>query len=526
MPANRQHIFLPWTVQEREDPVVEFAGAEGVYFHDRQGRRYLDFLSQLFNCNLGHGNRRVIEAIRSQAQQACCVSPQLLTAERSLLSEELTSLVPGDLDKCMFVNSGSEGNELAFIMARMVTGRPKIFAKYRSYHGTTFNTLGTAGDPRRVAVEPGPPGAVRFFDPYCYRCDFGLTYPDCGIHCLQALERQIELENPETVAAVVVEPFTGAAGGFPLPEGYLPGLRDLCDRHGILLIADEVITGFGRTGAWFGVDHDSVVPDLMVLAKGITSGYVPMGAVVVRRHISRHFETRMLPIGGTYAASPLATAAARACLIAYREEGCIDNAHRMGRLLMTQLRELKEKHPCIGDIRRQGSAGLRRTGERPGFAATAQSARCGCTAPQPHSPPGLGGGVAPAGSWKSTDDRSASDRHCRTDPGRCGEVESCPFLVGSGSPPGAGPAGGSCEPPPPCLPLDPSLPSSHRDQVPAPLDGAAAGDPGGPCNDSAGSGRTRRPGCPDRPRRNLHRRDRPGRHFLEALQRGIPGPLP
>ena len=334
--------------------MLEFAGAEGVYFHDRQGQRYLDFLSQLFNCNLGHGNRRVIEAIRSQAEQACCISPQLLTAERSLLANELTALAPGELDKCMFVNSGSEANELAFIMARMVTGRPKIFAKYRSYHGTTFNTLGTAGDPRRMAVEPGPPGSIRFFDPYCYRCDFGLTYPDCGIHCLKALERQIELENPATVAAVVVEPFTGAAGGFPLPEGYLAGLRDLCDRHGILLIADEVITGFGRTGAWFGVNHDSVVPDLMVLAKGITSGYVPMGAVVVSSQISRYFESRVLPIGSTYAASPLATAAARACLVAYREEGCVDNAKRMGRLLMEKLKGLKEKYPIIGDVRGKG----------------------------------------------------------------------------------------------------------------------------------------------------------------------------
>ena len=315
MAADRQHIFIPWTVQECEDPVLEFAGAEGVYFRDRQGRRYLDFLSQLFNCNLGHGNRRVTEAIQRQAEQACCISPQLLTAERSLLSDELTALVPGDLDKCMFVNSGSEANELAFIMARMVTGRPKIFAKYRSYHGTTFATLGTAGDPRRMAVEPGPAGSVRFFDPYCYRCDFGLSNPECGVHCLKALESQIELENPATVAAVIVEPFTGAAGGFPLPEGYLAGLRDLCDRHGILLIADEVITGFGRTGAWFGVNHDSVVPDIMVMAKGITSGYVPMGAVVVRPRISSHFESRMLPIGSTYAASPLATAAARACLV-------------------------------------------------------------------------------------------------------------------------------------------------------------------------------------------------------------------
>jgi taurine--2-oxoglutarate transaminase len=352
--APRQHLFLPWTVQEREDPVLEFDHAEGVYFFDRQGRRYLDFLSQLFNCNLGHGNRRVIEAIQRQAERACCVSPQVLTEERSELAQALARRTPGDLGKCLFVNSGSEANDLAFILARMVTGRPKIFAKYRSYHGTTFGTLGVGGDPRRAAIEPGPAGTVRFFDPYCYRCDFGLRYPDCRIHCLDALERQLQLENPATVAAVIVEPVTGAAGGFPLPDGYLPRLRELCDRYGILLIADEVITGFGRTGAWFAVEHANVVPDLLVLAKGLTSGYVPMGAVVVRERIAQHFESRMLPLGGTYAGHPLACAAALACLQEYEERGLIPHAHRMGELLLARLRDLAGRHRCVGDVRGKG----------------------------------------------------------------------------------------------------------------------------------------------------------------------------
>jgi taurine--2-oxoglutarate transaminase len=240
-------------------------------------------------------------------------------------------------------------------MARLVTGRPKIFSKYRSYHGTTYGGLGVGGDPRRAAIEPSPPtGTVRFFDPYCYRCDFGLQYPDCKIHCLDALERQLQLENPATVAAVVVEPVTGAAGGFPLPDGYLPRLRQLCDKYGILLIADEVITGFGRTGAWFGVDHENVLPDMMVLAKGLTSGYVPMGAVVVREHIARFFESRMLPLGSTYSGHPLACAAALACLEEYQDQGLILNAHRMGDLLFERLRELAERHPCVGDIRGKG----------------------------------------------------------------------------------------------------------------------------------------------------------------------------
>jgi taurine--2-oxoglutarate transaminase len=350
----RRHLLLPWAVQEREDPVLEFARGEGVYFYDRQGRRYLDLLSQLFHCNLGHGNRRVIEAVRRQAGEACCVSPQFVTEQRAALAAELARRTPGDLDACFFVNSGSEADDQAFILARLVTGRPKIFAKYRSYHGTTLGGLGVGGDPRRAAVEPGPAGTVRFFDPYCYRCDFGLTYPDCGIHCLSALERQLELENPATVAAVVVEPVTGAAGGFPLPDGYLTRLRALCDRHGILLIADEVITGFGRTGAWFGVEHEGVVPDVLVLAKGLTSGYVPMGAVVVRAAIARHFEGRMLPLGSTYAGHPLACAAALACLEEYDGQGLIGHARRMGDLLLARLRELAGRHPCVGDVRGKG----------------------------------------------------------------------------------------------------------------------------------------------------------------------------
>jgi taurine--2-oxoglutarate transaminase len=258
------------------------------------------------------------------------------------------------LSKCLFVNSGSEADDQAFILARMITGRPKIFSKYRSYHGTTYGTLGVGGDPRRAAIEPGPAGTVRFFDPYCYRCDFGLTYPGCAIHCLDALERQLQLENPATVAAVVVEPVTGAAGGFPLPDGYLARLRQVCDRYGILLIADEVITGFGRTGAWFAVEHENVVPDILVLAKGLTSGYVPMGAVVVREHIAQHFESRMLPLGSTYAAHPLACAAALACLEEYEQAALIPHARRMGELLLSQLRELGQRHVCVGDVRGKG----------------------------------------------------------------------------------------------------------------------------------------------------------------------------
>jgi taurine--2-oxoglutarate transaminase len=352
--SPRRHLLLPWTIQEREDPPLEFDHGEGVVFFDRQGRRYLDFLSQLFHCNLGHGNRRVIQAIQRQAEKACCISPQVVTAERVTLAQALARRAPGDLDSCFFVNSGSEADDQAFILARLLTGRPKIFAKYRSYHGTTYAGLGTAGDPRRAAIEPGPAGTVRFFDPYCYRCDFGLRYPDCKIHCLAALERQLQLENPATVAAIVVEPVTGAAGGFPLPDGYLTGLRQLCDRYGILLIADEVITGFGRTGYWFGVDHEKVTPDLMVLAKGLTAGYVPMGAVLLRRGLAEVFEKRMLPLGSTYSAHPLACAAAQACLEEYEAKDLVTHARHMGEVLFGRLRELARRHERVGDVRGRG----------------------------------------------------------------------------------------------------------------------------------------------------------------------------
>jgi taurine--2-oxoglutarate transaminase len=352
--SPRKHLFLPWTVQEREERLMEFDHGEGVYFFDRQGRRYLDFMSQIFNCNLGHGNRRVIEAVQKQAERSCCVSPVFLTEERVALAEALTRRTPGDLNKCYFLNSGSEADDQAFIMARLFTGRPKILSKYRSYHGTLLSGLGVGGDPRRAAIEPGPPGTVRFFDPYCYRCDFGLQYPQCQVHCLEALHRQLQLENPATVAAIVLEVVGGSTAGIVLPDGYLTGLRRLCDQYGILLIADEVITGFGRTGAWFAVDHEGVVPDMMVLAKGLTSGYVPMGALVVRDKIAQHFESRMLPLGSTYSAHPLACAAALACLQEYEERGLMPHARRMGEALFEKVNGLARRHACVGDVRGKG----------------------------------------------------------------------------------------------------------------------------------------------------------------------------
>ena len=351
---SRKHNFLPWTVQGTQDRVIEIDRGEGVYFWDRNGRKYLDFLSQIFNLNLGHGNRCIVEAIRQQANRLCAASPALLHEGRVRLSDELARLTPGDLSKVFFTNSGSEANEIALALARLYTGRSKVFAKYRSYHGTTLGVLSLCGDPRRHGIEPGPPGNVRFFDPYCYRCDFQLQYPSCELHCADALARQIEMEGPENVAAVILEPFTGAAGGFPAPPGYLKQVREICDRYGALMIADEVITGFGRVGKWFAVEHEDVVPDILTVAKGMTGGYVPMGAAILRAKIAEHFEETFVPVGCTYTGHPLACAAGLAALSEYREREAIENSRAMGAQLKERLQDLKQRHPCVGDVRAQG----------------------------------------------------------------------------------------------------------------------------------------------------------------------------
>ncbi len=327
---------------------------EGCYFWDTRGRKYLDFLAQLFNLNLGHGNLRVIHAIQQQAEKLCALNPTFTSEPRAKLGELLAEITPGDLTKTFLTNSGSEANEMAFQMARMVTGRQKILARYRSYHGTTIGTFSVGGDPRRLSSEPGVPGTVRFFDPYCYRCDYGMTFPECDLHCMHKVEQIVQFEGPECIAAIIVEPISGANGCIVPPEGYLGGLREICDRYGILLIADEVIDGFGRTGRWFAVDHWDVVPDILVFAKGITSGYAPMGGAIVRTAVSDHFEGEYMPMGCTYNGHPIACAAAVAAISEYREQDLPARAERMGEILMAGLEDLQSRHPVIGEIRGKG----------------------------------------------------------------------------------------------------------------------------------------------------------------------------
>ncbi|MDP6590404.1 MAG: aminotransferase class III-fold pyridoxal phosphate-dependent enzyme [Alphaproteobacteria bacterium] len=352
--ANRRYDLIPWAAQNAVHPVTRMEHGDGAYIFDSEGRKYLDFSAQLVNVNLGHGHAKVVRAIQEQAARLCYIGPHFTTEARDALGAKLAKIAPGDIATAFFTDSGSEANEIAMTIARLVTGRRKIMTRYRSYHGTTSGALSASGDPRRVAVGYEQPNVVRIFDPYCHRCSFKLSYPECGVHCAASVEEVIQREGPEQIAALLAEPMTAAAAGIDPPAEYFPMLRRICDRYGILLIADEVITGFGRTGKWFAMNHWDVVPDMITSAKGLTSGYVPMGVVLMRDHIARHFDDNWIPLGSTQTANPIACAAAVAALDAYEEDGLIENAAAMGVVLSDSLEELKRGHACISDVRSLG----------------------------------------------------------------------------------------------------------------------------------------------------------------------------
>lgn len=347
---NREYTFFSWAVQSAVDP-IPVVRAEGVYFWDADGKRYIDFASQLMNVNIGHQHPKVVQAIKEQAEQLCYVYPGMATEPRGLLAEKLAQVTPGNLKKTFFCLGGAEANENAIKIARLYTGRRKILARYRSYHGATHGAMALTGDPRRLPVEPTMPGVVHVFDPYCYRCHFGWTPDTCHRECITHIEDVIRFEGPENIAALFLEGVTGSNGILVPPDDYWPRVRELCDKYGILLISDEVMSGFGRTGKWFAVDNWGVVPDIMTMAKGLTSGYVPLGAVVVSEPIAQFFEDHMLWAGLTYSGHPLACAAGLATLQVYEEEGLIENAAAMGKVLGQRLEDLKARHPSVGDVR-------------------------------------------------------------------------------------------------------------------------------------------------------------------------------
>lgn len=347
---DREYVIHSWSVQATLDPLV-ISKTQGVYMWDENGKRYIDMTSQLINQNIGHQHPKVVEAIRKQAEKVCFVAPGVAYESRSFLGKALAEVTPGDLKKFFFTLGGADANENAVKMARAYTKKWKIVTRYRSYHGATYGAIALSGDPRRPPVEPAMPGVVRVFDPYCYRCSFGLTYPSCDLRCAASVAEVIQYETPETVAAVLVETVVGSNGLIVPPDGYMQRLREICTQNGVLLIADEVMCGFGRTGKWFGVDHWKVIPDMITMAKGLTSGYVPLGAVALSKKITDVLDQQMLYAGLTYNAHPLACGAAIATLQVYKEDRLIENTVAMGEVVRRELEALKAKHRCVGDVR-------------------------------------------------------------------------------------------------------------------------------------------------------------------------------
>jgi taurine--2-oxoglutarate transaminase len=350
---SRKHTLYEWSAQSKVDP-IPVASAKGIYFYTPEGKRFIDFNSQLMSVNIGHADPRVIQAISEQAATLAYANPFMATEVRARLGAKLAEITPGDIDTFFFTNGGAEANENAIKIARFFTGRHKILARYRSYHGATAGAMSLTGDPRRWAAEPGIPGVVHVLDPY-HGIERGWESAESS---LAMIEETIQLEGPQTIAAFILEPVTGTNGILVPPDGYLEGIRKLCDKYGILMIADEVMAGFGRTGAWFAVDHWKVVPDLLCMAKGLTSSYLPLGAVGMRHHIAQHFQDKVFYGGLTYNSHPMGCAAALATIRVYEEDGLIDNAKKMGAVMKQLGSEMQAKHPSVGAVRSIGLFGI------------------------------------------------------------------------------------------------------------------------------------------------------------------------
>jgi taurine--2-oxoglutarate transaminase len=350
---DARYVLHSWSVRSAIDP-IPVAGAEGRYFWDFDGKRYLDFASQLVNVSIGHQHPKVVAAIKEQADRLCTIGPMMANEKRSELARLLAEVTPGDLVMSFFTNGGAEANENAIKLARWYTGRQKIVARFRSYHGATAGAISATGDPRRWPAEPGVPGIVRILDPYTYRCPAG--HPDPCPVCSGAphLEEILQYEGPQNVAAVILETVTGTNGVIPPPPGYLQSVREVCDRHGILLILDEIMAGFGRTGKWFACENWDVVPDILTVAKGINSGYVPLGAMVISERIADWVRDKYFAGGLTYSGHPLACAAGVASIEAFREEGIVENSAALGEVLAEELPRLADKHSSIGEVRGLG----------------------------------------------------------------------------------------------------------------------------------------------------------------------------
>ena len=349
----KKHTLYEWSAQSKVDP-IPVARAKGIHFWTPEGKRFIDFNSQLMSVNIGHGDERVIHAIKEQAETLCYANPFMATEPRARLGAKLAEITPGDIDTFFFTNGGSEATENAIKISRFFTGRHKILARYRSYHGATGGSITLTGDPRRWAAEPGIPGVVHVLDPY-HGIERGW---DSAETSLAMIEETIQLEGSHTFAAFILETVVGTNGILIPPDGYMQGVRKLCDKYGILMIADEVMAGFGRTGEWFAIDHWNVVPDLICMAKGLTASYLPLGAVGMRHHIAQHFQDKVFFGGLTYNSHPMGCACALATIKVYEEDNLIDNAKQMGAVMNHLGKEMQSKHPSVGDYRNIGLFGI------------------------------------------------------------------------------------------------------------------------------------------------------------------------
>jgi taurine--2-oxoglutarate transaminase len=349
-----EHVLYPWVAQKGLNPMV-IDYAQGNYFYDPAGKKYLDFSSMFVFSNLGHADPRVVEAICQQAQRLPTAASSFATEAKAKLAKLLAEITPGDIKKTFFCTSGAEANEGAIKIARLATGKEKIIARYRNYHGSTFGAMALTNDFRNWASEPSIPAVIHCLDPYCYRCPFGITYPSCDLQCAKHVEEVIRFEGgARRVAAFVAETIVGANGIIVPPDGYWQSIREICDRYEMLMMCDEVMVGFGRTGRWFAIEHWGVVPDVITMAKGITSGYVPLGATSIREKVAQAFEEKAYVHGHTYSGHTLAMATGVAVIEAYKEDGLIERSAEMGEYLMEKALELMEKHPSVGDVRGKG----------------------------------------------------------------------------------------------------------------------------------------------------------------------------
>jgi taurine---2-oxoglutarate transaminase len=352
---NQEFTLFSWSKQKGTNPIAVKYG-EGIYLYDYDGKRYIDFSSGLMNVNIGHGDQRITAAVVKQMQEVAYVTPSCVTKVRGELGKKLAEICPGDLNKAFFTLCGATSIENAVKLARLFTGRHKILTRYQSYHGASIGAISASGDPRRLPVDAQQaPNFVHFDLPYAYRYEHGeqaLLKETVG-----QLERLIAYEGPANIAAILLEGQSGSSGCFLYPEGYLRAVRAICDQHGILLIMDEVMSGFGRTGNWFAFQHHDIVPDMIAMAKGLTCGYLPFGCLMVSDKIAAKYDNTVLPLGLTYSAHPVSCAAALETLKVYEEDNLIDNAVVMGRYVDSRIEELKKKHPSIGDWRNKGLLG-------------------------------------------------------------------------------------------------------------------------------------------------------------------------